>query len=62
MTTIRVKHYLEDQDSDDLTASGAAYAERARRKHHVDNTVKIRNTEILDKAQEGASEPQERAE
>lgn len=54
MTTIRVKDYLDDQDSDDLTASGAAYAERARRRHRIDDTVRIKNAAILDKAQEGA--------
>lgn len=54
MVTIRVKDYLEDQDSDDLTASGAAYAERAKRQHLIDDNVKIRNKKILKRILEGA--------
>lgn len=50
MTTIRVQDYLDDQDSDNLTASGAAFHERAARRHKIDNTVRIKNTEAFDKA------------
>lgn len=42
MTTIRIEHYLNDEDADDLTASGAAYAERLARRKKIDDTVAVK--------------------
>lgn len=42
MTTIRVQDYLDDQDADDLTASGAAYAERLARRKKIGDTVIVK--------------------
>lgn len=42
MTTIRIKDYLDDEESDNLTASGAAFAERLAKRKRIDDTVVIR--------------------
>lgn len=57
MTTIRIKDYMDDEDSDDLTASGAAFAERLARRKKIGDTVVLK-TVVPDEA-EGDDEVQE---
>lgn len=54
MTKIRVQDYLDDQDADDLYASGVKHEERTARRHRVDNAVRSDYLVKLLRAQEEA--------